>query len=82
MAPATHEDLSNSAKWLRRFDRLLQIAYKSVNDTIGPDNIVTTLLVFGEMTRSAETATDPTSINVARARAERKATKELTMLSA
>ena len=58
---------------------LLQLLVKAVNNTIGPDGLVPTLLVFGSYPRLSES--DPPSPSITqRAAAIKKATQELLKL--
>ncbi len=60
-------------------EMVLQMAVKAVNDSVGPDGIVPTLLVFGTYPRLTEM--DPLSPSVTkRAEAIRTATKEVRRL--
>lgn len=43
----------------RRFDAILQSACKSVNDTVGPDGFVPTLLVYVAIKSPGSTLSDP-----------------------
>jgi hypothetical protein len=62
-------------------DIVLQIAFKVINDTAGPDGIVPTLLVYGALPRISEY--DPLSPLVAqRSNALRKAIEEIKSLRA
>ena len=68
---------------LRDLDRdaALQMAFKAINDTVGPDGLVPTLLVFGAFPRMTES--DPPSPTVAqRTAALRKAMEEVKKLRA
>ena len=44
-------------------DTALQIAFKAVNNTAGPDGIVPTLLVFGAYLRMAENDTPSLTVS-------------------
>jgi hypothetical protein len=62
-------------------DVALQMAFKAINDTAGPDGIVPTLLVYGALPRMSEY--DPPSPSVAqRSNALRKAMEEIKSLRA
>jgi hypothetical protein len=44
-------------------DMVLQMAFKAVNDTVGPDGLVPTLLVYGALSRMVEyDASSPTVV--------------------
>ncbi len=62
-------------------DIILQIAFKAVNNIIGPDGLVFTLLVYGVFPRMTESST-PTPTNIQRAYAIRKAIEEVYKLRA
>ncbi|EED12737.1 transposase, putative [Talaromyces stipitatus ATCC 10500] len=57
-------------------DVILQMAIKAVNDTVGPDGIVPTVLVFGAYPRIT-TDSPPSALTARRAEAMRKAMAEL-----
>ncbi|OXV06292.1 hypothetical protein Egran_05940, partial [Elaphomyces granulatus] len=59
---------------------ILQMAFKAINDTAGPDGLVPTLLTFGAYPRMTEM--DPPPTVVQRARAIQLAMKELRALNA
>ncbi|KJZ70393.1 hypothetical protein HIM_10197 [Hirsutella minnesotensis 3608] len=62
-------------------DSLLQMAFKSVNDTAGPDGLVPTLLVFGAYPRITMDS-PPSASAISRAKAVTKAMTELRKLMA
>lgn len=76
-AERTREDLAQ-----KRFDSVLQSACKAVNDAIGPDGLVPTLLVYGTMPRLGGMQGEMSKTNKERAQALRKATHELTLINA
>ena len=59
----------------------LQMAFKAINDTAGPDGLVPTLLVFGAYPRIVDTDS-PSPTITQRATALRKATEELQKMRA
>lgn len=56
----------------------LQTAVKAVNDSVGPDGLVPTLLVYGALPRLGVPGEKPTPTTLQRAIALRKATAEMT----
>jgi hypothetical protein len=62
-------------------DSMLQMAIKAVNDTAGPDGLVTTLLVFGAYPRMTESDPPPPSVTQ-RAAAIHRAMDEITKIRA
>ncbi|KAF2025793.1 hypothetical protein EK21DRAFT_103653 [Setomelanomma holmii] len=62
-------------------EAILQIAVKAVNDTAGPDGIVSTLLVFGAYPQMT-TESPPSLLMVKRSKAIQKAMKALRKLTA
>lgn len=55
----------------------LQMAIKSINDSVGPDGLVPTLLVFGALPRLGLPTDQPTPSTFKRAVALRKATESM-----
>lgn len=47
VTPATLEELSDTNLWHRHFENILKMACKRINDTVGLDGLITTLLVYG-----------------------------------
>jgi hypothetical protein len=62
-------------------DMALQMAFKAINDSAGPDGLVPTLLVYGAYPRLSETDT-PTPLVIQRALALKKATAEIQRIRA
>lgn len=62
-------------------EAILQATFKAVNDTVGPNGIVPTLLVFGAYPRLTEDSA-PTPSSLKRAAAVQKAMKELRKVQA
>jgi hypothetical protein len=60
---------------------ILQMAVKAVNDTVGPDGLVPTLLIFGAYLRMTETD-PPTPSIIQRAMAIRRAMNEIAKIRA
>lgn len=58
-------------------EALLQCAVKSVNDSVGPDGLVPTLLVYGALPRLGLKTEKPTATTQQRATAVRNATAEM-----
>ncbi|RAL58350.1 hypothetical protein DID88_005767 [Monilinia fructigena] len=65
--------------WLK--DMILQMAVKAINDTVGPDGIVPTLLVYGTYPRMT-TIDAPAATIVKRANAIKKAMAEIRRINA
>lgn len=64
-----------------RYDIILEMACKSVKDTIGPDGLVPTFIVYGAMHLHGFAAESPNPTNLERAKASRRLTEQLEMLS-
>lgn len=80
-APDTAAELADPVLWNRRYDTILQMECKSVNDAVGPDGLVPTILVYGDMKRNGMQTNEPHPNNLMRARDARQATEELSMMS-
>ena len=61
---------------------LLQTAVKAVNDSVGPDGLIPTLLVYGALPRLGLPTDQPAPATYKRAAALRKATEELSRANA
>jgi hypothetical protein len=62
-------------------EQALQIAVKTINDSVGPDGIISTLLVFGAYPRITNNSSPSFSITK-RTKTIRKTTKEIRQLHA
>lgn len=81
-SPATPVELSDAILWHRQCDIILQIYCKFLIGSVGPDGLLTTLLVYGSMPRHGVAAESLTPTNFERAKAAFRATETLKMLSA
>lgn len=67
-APPSAAEQADSSLYYRRFDDILQMDCKAVNDTVVPDGLVPTLLVYGSLQRPGASLRDPHPTMFARAR--------------
>lgn len=75
-------ELADVTLFHRRYDFIIQMSCKSVNHAVSPDGQAPTLLVYGAIPRHGVMGEGPTPTNLERAKAERKVTETLKMLSA
>lgn len=67
VAPPTPEERADPNILHRSFDSILQMAVKSVSGAVGPEGLMPTLLVHGEMPRHGVEAEPPHPTNIERA---------------
>lgn len=77
-SPPTSEEITNLDLEARRFDVILRMTCKAVNDTVGTDGLVPTFLVFSNMPRPHITLGTSSKTNLERAKV-RKATDDLSL---